>query len=68
MLAFDLMNAEESPADDFENPPVIFIDNEDAPDQYPMPDLAPIPPMPEYPDSPAQPSEEGYETDEGQIF
>ena len=25
------MNAEESPAGDFENPPVIFIDNEEAP-------------------------------------
>ena len=44
------------------------IDNEDAPDQYPMPDLAPIPLMPEYPDYPAQSSEEGYETAEGQIF
>ena len=68
-LAIELMNAENAPPGDFENPepPVIIIDNEDAPNS-PMPDLAPIPPMPEYPLSPAQPSEEGYETAENPIF
>ena len=55
-VAVELMNAENSPAGDFENPapPVIIIDNEDAPDS-PLPDLAPIPPLPEYPDSPLNP-------------
>ena len=66
-LAIELMNAENSPAGDFENPvpPVIIIDNEDAPGS-PMPDLAPIPPIPVYPSSTSD--EDGYETSEGQIF
>ena len=68
-VALDLINAENSQAGDFENPapPVIIIDNEDAPDS-PLPDLAPIPPLPIFPESPAESSEAGDITSEGQIF